>query len=88
VSAPKLVVSKPPKFPAGHAEKNYSGICLVSLVVDASGLPEQVRIAKSLGPDFDQSALAAVQQYRFEPAVFNGRPVPVSVKLQIDFRSN
>jgi TonB family protein len=88
VSAPKLVSSAPPIFPPGHAEKNYSGICVVSLVVDASGFPERVNIVKSLGPDFDRSAMDAVKQYRFEPAIFKGQPVPVSVKLQIDFRSN
>ena len=51
-------------------------------MVDASGLPERVTIVKSLGPDFDQSARDAVKQYRFEPAIFKGQPVPVSVKLR------
>jgi protein TonB len=67
-------------------EKNFSGTCLISFVVNASGSPEQLKVVRSLGPDFDQSALDAVKQYRFEPAMFNGQPVAVSVKVEVNFK--
>jgi TonB family protein len=86
VSAPHLVSTTHPKFPAGYAEKDFSGSCLVSLVVDSSGLPERVTVVKSLGADFDESAVEAVKQYRFEPAMFKGQPVPVSLKVEVNFR--
>ena len=86
VSAPKLVSSTEPKFPLGHTEKNFSGSCLISFVVNASGSPEQLKVVRSLGPDFDQSALDAVKQYRFEPAMFSGQPVAVSLKVEVNFK--
>ena len=86
VSAPKLVFSTEPEFPPGHTEKNFSGSCLISFVVNASGSPEQLKVVRSLGSDFDQSALDAVKQYRFEPAMFSGKPVPVSLKIEVAFK--
>jgi TonB family protein len=86
VSAPKLVFSTEPEFPPGHTEKNFSGSCLISFVVNASGLPEQLKVVRSLGSDFDQSALDAVKQYRFEPAMFGGKPVPVGLKIEVAFK--
>ena len=86
VSAPKLVSSKDPEFPSGHTEKDFSGNCLVSFVVDSSGVPEQVRVGKSLGDDFDERAVEAVKQYRFEPAMYKGQPVAVSLKVEVNFR--
>ena len=85
VSAPVLISSAQPEFPSGHHEKNFSGTCLVSLVVDASGSAQQVKIVRPLSPDFDQSALHAVQQYKFKPAMFKGKPVPVSLKVEVKF---
>ncbi len=86
VSAPKLVSSTEPKFPLGHTEKNFSSSCLISFIVNASGSPEQLKVVRSLGPDFDQSALDAVKQYRFEPAMFSGQPVAVSLKVEVNFK--
>jgi TonB family protein len=86
VSAPKLVFSAEPKFPLGHTEKKFSGSCLISFIVNASGSPEQLKVVRSLGPDFDQSALDAVKQYRFEPAMFNSQPVAVSLKVEVNFQ--
>jgi|SRR5579871_4332901 len=86
VSAPKLVFSTEPEFPPGHTEKNFSGSCLISFVVNASGSPEQLKVVRSLGSDFDQSALDAVKQYRFKPAMFNDQPVPVALKVEVNFK--
>jgi TonB family protein len=86
VSAPNLVFSVEPKFPSGYTGKSFSGTCLVSFVVDSSGVPEQVKVVESLGADFDESAVAAVKQYRFKPAVYRGQPVPVGLKVEVNFK--
>jgi TonB family protein len=86
VSAPKLVSSVEPKFPSSNRGKSFSGTCLLSLVVNSSGVPEEVSVVKSLGADFDEEAIKAVKQYRFEPAVYKGQPVPVSLKIEVKFQ--
>ena len=86
VSAPVVISQANPDFPPGHPEKDFSGICLVSLVVNAKGQPENVQIVKSLAPDFDQKALEAVRQYKFKPAIYKGQPVPVALKIEVNFK--
>lgn len=34
----------------------------------------------------DEKALEAVRKYRFKPALRNGKPVPVIMTIEVDFR--
>jgi TonB family protein len=87
VSAPLLISSVDPAFPASalkHKGK-FAGVCVLELTVDPTGMPRDVHIVRSLGPDFDRSAIKAVQQYRFKPALFKGQPVAVALNIETNF---
>jgi TonB family protein len=42
-------------------------------------------VVKSLDKDLDESAVEAVQEWRFAPAEKNGKAVAVRVSVQIQF---
>ena len=87
VTAPILVSSVDPQFPSDAAKgKEFAGVSLVALLVDTDGKPQQVHVEKSLGPDYDKASVAAVQQYRFRPALQNGKPVTVRVCIEVVFQ--
>jgi TonB family protein len=88
VSAPKLISEVSAVYPeSAHKEKGkFDGSCVVGMIVDASGVPHDVHITRSLGPDFDANAIKAVQQYRFNPARRAGEPVTVSVNVEVNFK--
>ena len=87
VSAPALIYSVDPEFPKkGHQAPGFQGQVLVKMVVDKKGLPRNVKVVRSLAPKFDASALAAAQQYRFNPAMHDGQPVDVSIHVEVNFR--
>jgi TonB family protein len=65
---------------------NYQGVCLIELVVDAKGHPQNARVVVPLGMGLDQKALEAVRRYRFKPATFEGKPVPAPITIEINFR--
>lgn len=66
--------------------ENITGPCLISLIVDIHGMPENARITQSIGHGLDEYALEAVKQYRFKPAMRNGiQPVPVKLTVHIEF---
>ena len=68
-------------------KKRIQGICLLSLIVDRNGLPENIRIVKSLGYGLDENAIEAVSRYRFRPAMKNGiEPVPVMITVEVNYR--
>jgi TonB family protein len=56
----------------------------VSMTVDATGKPTDVKIVKSAGDDLDKSVLAAVNQYRFTPATVSNQAAPMNVDLTIN----
>ncbi|HEX6897424.1 MAG TPA: energy transducer TonB [Bryobacteraceae bacterium] len=63
------------------------GTVIVGLVVSSLGLPRDVHVIKGIDKDVDQSAVEAVEQWRFAPARKSDTPVAVRVSLEIEFRS-
>jgi TonB family protein len=55
------------------------------LVVDTKGLPQDVRVEQPLEYGLSEKAIEAVSRYRFKPAMKNGVPVPVKLKVEVDF---
>ena len=88
VSAPKLVYAPDPEYTKKAQEANYQGVCVIALIVDTEGKPERVHVLRHLGMGLDQKAVEAVKQYKFTPALLQGKPVPVQVNIEVNFRVN
>jgi protein TonB len=86
VSAPQLIYAPDPEFSDEARRAKYQGVCVVSLIVDAHGMPQRVRVVRPLGMGLDEKAVEAVRQYKFRPAMLSGRPVPVEVNVEVNFR--
>jgi TonB family protein len=85
-SAPVLLNRIEAKYSDYGLQQRINGACVISLIIDTHGMPQNVHIFKSLEPSLDQNALNAVSQYRFKPAMRNGTPVPVMITVEVDFR--
>ncbi len=83
---PILRVAPDPEIPDKLRRKKINGHLVVGLTVDKNGLPSDVHIIQSLGKDYDKVALAAVQKYRFSPAVYQGNPVAVQIDIDVNLR--
>jgi TonB family protein len=59
---------------------------VLAIVVDPSGHPRDVRVARSLGMGLDEKAIEAVQRWRFAPGVKDGVAVAVHVNVEVSFR--
>lgn len=87
VAAPVLVHSVEAEFSDEARRAKYQGVCLVSLIVDAQGNPQNIRVVRTLGMGLDEKAIEAIKQYKFKPAMKDGRtPVPVQITIEVDFR--
>jgi TonB family protein len=58
---------------------------MIAIIVDAHGYPQNPRVIRSLGMGLDEKALEAVRQYRFKPALKNGKPVAVRITVAVSF---
>ena len=54
------------------------------VVVDAEGVPTDVRVVKGV-PLLDAAAVEAVRQWRYEPTLMNGVPVPIAMTVTVTF---
>ena len=85
VTVPEVIRKTEPEFNNVARELRYSGISTVSLVIDPSGRPEDIRVLHPIGLGLDDLAVAAVSQYVFKPAMDGGKPVPVRVNIEVNF---
>ncbi len=86
VSAPKALDTPDPEYSEEARKAKYQGTCILWLIVDQSGRPQQVKVARSLGMGLDQKAIEAVQHWKFEPAMKDGHPVAVQINVEVNFR--
>jgi TonB family protein len=85
VSAPQVIHSVDAEFTDEARQANFQGSTSIKLIVDSQGNPQDVRLVNHLGMGLDEKAIAAVKQYRFKPAMYQGHAVAVQIVIDIDF---
>jgi TonB family protein len=82
VTAPKVVSQVQP------AKAGRQGTVVLTGVIAADGhVCGNWHVRRSLGMDSDQSAVAAINQWVFKPALEEGeKPVPVTTTIEVNFR--
>lgn len=87
ISAPVVIHSVEAEFSDEARRAKYQGLCLIGLIVDAQGNPQDIHVVRALGMGLDEKAIEAIRQYKFKPAMKDGRtPVPVMITIEVDFR--
>jgi TonB family protein len=84
MSIPVLVHSADPVYTVEARRAKFQGACVVSLVVDSDGNPQDIRVVRPIGMGLDEKAIEAVRQYKFKPATMKESGVPVSVRLNVE----
>jgi TonB family protein len=84
MTPPKVIKQVSPRKSTAHGVR-IVGTVTVVLVVSSKGIPKDVRVSKGLDKELDQSTVEAVEQWQFEPAKKDGKPVAVRVSLDIAF---
>jgi periplasmic protein TonB len=86
VSAPRAIFAPDPEYSEEARKAKYQGTCVLWLVVGPDGRTRDIRVARTLGLGLDQQAIEAVKQWKFEPAMKDGKPVAVQVNVEVTFR--
>jgi TonB family protein len=86
VAPPKALFTPDPSYPEFARQTRIQGSTLLWLVVNREGRPEHIRVARPLGAGFDDKAVEAVQRWKFQPGTFDGKPVPVQINVEVNFR--
>jgi hypothetical protein len=86
MSPPKVLNSIDPSSNEYAQKYGIAGMELLRTVVDASGIPRQIAIARPIGFGLDEKAVDAVMKSHFQPATLNGQAVPVVIDMVVTFR--
>ena len=81
---PEAISRVEPKYPAEAIIRRTQGIVLVAVLVDTAGRVREARIKRSIR-GLDEAALVAARQWRFKPALRQGRPVAMWTGCPVKF---
>lgn len=86
-SMPQPLYNPPPEYPPALLAVGREGVVVVRVRITATGTVADCRIERSSGePAFDEAALNAVREWRFEPAIRFGTAVPTEILYPIRFQ--
>jgi TonB family protein len=84
VKAPNRLVNVAPQYPDDALKAKVQGAVVLDVVLDGDGVPTDVQVSRSV-PMLDAAAIDAVRQWRYEPTLLNGVPVPVAMTVTVTF---
>jgi TonB family protein len=96
VSPPTVIHQVELRYPEeARAQKLRPGGAYITLTVDAEGNPTNIhvknsmvdkvnKIARSAQKLLEDNIVDAVRQYKFKPATFEGKPVPVDLNIEMN----
>jgi len=86
VSRPIVLYQVEPEFSEEARKAKFSGSVTVYLYIEPDGTPSHVRVVQGVGMGLDEKAVEAVRQYRFKPAMKDGKPVRVDLYVAVNFQ--
>jgi protein TonB len=84
VRVPKLVNRVDPVYPEIAKAARTSALLILEAIVGEDGRVREVKVLRG-HPLFDEAALAAIRQWRYQPLLLNGVPVPFVVSVTMQF---
>lgn len=85
VKAPIVIHRVEPKFPPALARIRMNATIRVRCIIDKHGNVRDPQVLVSSLPPFNQSVLAAVEQWRFQPATLHAQPIDAWFELTVNF---
>jgi len=86
VKQPELVKKVEPPYPEVARRSKIEGVVVLEAVITKTGTVEEVKVLRSLHPVMDQAAVNAVKQWKYKPAILNGKPVKVYFTVTVNFK--
>lgn len=80
-----IVCQPAPVIPPDLHEQCFKSCCIARFLIAASG-KTQVRLLSSSGSEeIDDITLSTLKRWKFRPAMLDGKPVPSSRRVKVEF---
>jgi protein TonB len=84
IKPPKKILNVQPIYPQEAKDAKIEGVVIIDAIIDEGGGVKEAWVVRSV-PRLDEAALDAVKQWRFEPTLMNGAPVPIQITTTVNF---
>ena len=86
-TTPQCVYCPNPQYSDAAFRQGLQGMVVLSVIAGSDGKPHDIVVLKKLGLGLDESAVRALQNYRFKPANGpDGKPTAVQMLFEMEFR--
>ena len=85
VTKPVKISAPPPVYTEEARNRLINGAVILAAIIDQQGCVSSVHVLKGLDSGLDKAAWTAVENWVFEPATLDGRPVSVYYTLMVTF---
>jgi TonB family protein len=86
VKPPRALYAPDPEYSESARVHKRQGLGVLRIIVTPQGKVARVNVERVIGFGLDQNAILAVCQWRFQPALQDGEPVPVEINVEVSFR--
>ena len=84
IAPPRKIYDVKAEYPIAAKDAGITGVVRIETTVGVDGTVIDTRVLQGVA-ELDDAAVAAVRQWRFEPVLLNGEPVPVIVEIAVNF---
>jgi TonB family protein len=86
IQRPVILTRRQPQYPGYARQYKSQGKIIIESVITSTGLLRNLALLTTDAvPGLEASALDAICDWRFKPAIFEGKPVPVYYSLTVNF---
>jgi TonB family protein len=85
VKPPRATYTPEPEFSEKARKAKFQGMVILNVVVDKTGRIARVGLERGLGYELDENAMKRIEDWRFDPAIKDGQPVAVAMKIEVSF---
>ncbi|MBN1337689.1 MAG: energy transducer TonB [Bacteroidales bacterium] len=82
--APRATNKMKLKYPEDALNKGIEGVVSLKVLIDRKGIVKNVEIVNSI-PELDKAAIEAVENLKFTPGKYKGKPVDVWIRIPVTF---
>jgi TonB family protein len=87
VNPPRLLKKVDPAYPPGARQSGLKGYVVLNVRTDGQGNVKDVMVIRSTGDVFNEPAMAAVKQWKYEPYREGGQPKELVFSVSLRFES-
>ncbi len=85
VTPPKALNAPDPQYSEEARHARFQGTVMMTAIVDMSGGIGNILIQRPLGYGLDDKAAEILKEWRFAPALKDGKAVPVQIQIEMSF---